>query len=206
LVVVAALVGFGPGCATAESLAPAPTAEQFTGAETAVKLARQNASDQDGPAVGQHVRLAEKEITEAKERVSKGENRAAALLLARAEADADLSRVLQRRERALADAEVMEKQLTETRNSQPAAPSASAPPTEAPTGSATTNTSPSTTTNISPSATSIDRPAAERPSADKPMGNKPTGDKPAGAADRTTVPAPTAPGSSSTPVSPSPAP
>ncbi len=109
---------WGLGCATASELSPPPSAAHVASAEAAVKTARQ--APEEG-VVGAHARTAEKELLEAKERLSRGDNRAGALMLARAEADAELAQVLRRRERALAEAEVIEGQLAETKGSGPAA-------------------------------------------------------------------------------------
>ncbi|HEY0705522.1 MAG TPA: hypothetical protein VGG33_01925 [Polyangia bacterium] len=125
------------GCAT-QDLSPPPSAAQITAAEAAVKVAREG-----GPvegSAGQHLRMAEKQLADSKERARNGNNRAAGLLLARAEADAELSQVLRRREKAIADAEVIEGHLSETKTAAVAptpAPSAvDTPPTFGATGTA----------------------------------------------------------------------
>jgi hypothetical protein len=113
------MVGGLVGCATQSSLTPPPSAAQVNAAETAVKVAREAGTD---GSPGQHVRLAEQQLAEARDRTAHGDNRGAGLALARAEVDAELSQVLRRREKALAEAEVMESQLDETRRAQPADP------------------------------------------------------------------------------------
>jgi hypothetical protein len=130
LMVGLTLAAAAAGCAT-DGLVPAPAPAQVTAAESAVRSARQVEGHESTGAVGQHLRLAEQALAEAKERTSKGDNRAARLLLARAEADAELSQVLRQREKALAEAEVLESQLSETRA---AAAKAAAPATDATTG------------------------------------------------------------------------
>jgi len=113
------------GCATQASLAPPPSAAQVNTAETAVKVAREGG--RDGSA-GKHVQLAERQLAEARERMASGDNRGAGLALARAEVDAELSQVLRKREKALADAELIEGQLADTRRAQPADPTSKTPP------------------------------------------------------------------------------
>jgi hypothetical protein len=115
------------GCAAARGQASTPvtTAADLAGVESAVERARENGSEPDR-AITEHLNMAERALAEAKDRAAAGDHRAARLLLARAQADADLSEALGRRERALADAEALEKQLIETRNTMAAAPAASA--------------------------------------------------------------------------------
>jgi hypothetical protein len=115
------------GCAAARGKASAPvtTAADLAGVESAVERARENGSEPDR-AITEHLKMAERALADAKDRAAAGDHRAARLLLARAQADADLSEALGRRERALADAEALEKQLIETRNTMAAVPPASA--------------------------------------------------------------------------------
>jgi hypothetical protein len=125
-----AAVGFaGAGCATSESEAPGPSAADVSNAERVVAAARQSSTGDDG-AIRQHLQMAERELGEAKQRLARKQNRGAALSLARAEADGELSRTLQGRERAIADAEALEKQLDETKRTAtpPAAAAMTAPP------------------------------------------------------------------------------
>jgi hypothetical protein len=110
-------IGTG-GCATSSSLTPPPTAAQVSSAEAAVQRARQSGVE---GSPGEHVRMAEQELAEARDLTSRGDNRGATLALARAEVDADLGQMLQRREKALADAEVVEGQLAEARKAPAAA-------------------------------------------------------------------------------------
>jgi hypothetical protein len=120
------------GCATAparmEQPSQGPSAADLASAETALQEARQKDRGQDR-AIDEHLTQAERALTEAKDRSARGDHRQAALLLARAQADIELGQAMGRRERALAEAEVMEKQLAETRATMPGpAPTAEVTP------------------------------------------------------------------------------
>ncbi|HEY0712789.1 MAG TPA: hypothetical protein VGF45_08960 [Polyangia bacterium] len=155
-----ALAFAGFGCAT-QDLSPPPTAAQVTAAEAAVRVARE-AGPAEGSA-GQHLRMAEKQLSESKERARNGNNRAAGLLLARAEADAELSQVLRRREKAIADAEVIEGHLTETK-------AAATTPVPGPTSTTAPGTSPAVESPPTFGATG----SSAAPSATTPSGSATT--------------------------------
>jgi hypothetical protein len=125
LVVISALAGLViAGCATAASYPP-PTSAQLAAAESNVKSARDSGAGNDTKAAPL-LRAAEEELSTAKDLAASGDNRGATLLLARAEADAELGHMLARRARANSEAALVERQLEETRRSQPRA-AASAP-------------------------------------------------------------------------------
>jgi hypothetical protein len=120
------------GCATAPARTDqppqGPSAAELASTETALQQARQKDRGQDR-AIDEHLAQAERALAEAKDRTARGDHRQAALLLARAQADIELGQAMGRRERALAEAEVMEKQLVETRATTPGpAPTAEATP------------------------------------------------------------------------------
>ena len=79
-------------CATANAYPP-PAAGQFASVEGSVAQARGTRADTD-PASVEHLRLAELQLAQAKQHLAAGDNQGAALLLARADADAELSRML----------------------------------------------------------------------------------------------------------------
>jgi hypothetical protein len=155
------------GCAT-QDLSPPPSPGQVAAAEAAVRVAREGGPTEG--VAGQHLRMAEKQIADSKERARNGNNRAAGLLLARAEADAELSQVLRRREKAVADAEVIEGHLTETKAASvsPATPTtppttSSAPPLETPPTFGATGTT-ATPSAASPSGTAtVPAPSTSKP-------------------------------------------
>jgi hypothetical protein len=106
------------GCATAPAQmdrpSQGPSAGEIAATETALQEARQKDRGQDR-AIDEHLAQAERALADAKDRSARGDHRQAALLVARAQADIELGQAMGRRERALAEAEVMEKQLVETR-------------------------------------------------------------------------------------------
>jgi Domain of unknown function (DUF4398) len=161
LMVGLTLAAAAAGCAT-DGLVPAPAPAQVTAAESAVRSARQVEGHEATGAVGQHLRLAEQALAEAKERTNKGDNRAARLLLARAEADAELSQVIRQREKAIAEAEVLEAQLSETR-------AAAAKPGSSATAPATATTETSAPATTAPATT----PASPAPAATAPQPSTP---------------------------------
>jgi hypothetical protein len=100
-------------CATANTYPP-PAAGQFASVEGSVAQARATGADTDAAAV-EHLRLAELQLAQAKQHLAAGDNQGAALLLARADADAELSRMLRRNAQATAEARTTETELRETR-------------------------------------------------------------------------------------------
>jgi chromosome segregation ATPase len=128
------------GCATTarqDQAVAGPSAAELATTEATLEEARQKERGQDR-AIDQHLAQAERTLAEAKDRVARGERHQAGLLLARAQADIELGQAMGRRERALAEAEVMEKQLLETR-AMPPAPNP-----------ATTTTTTTTTPEVTP--------------------------------------------------------
>ena len=107
-------------CATT-TVYPAPTVGQFAAVDGAVNEARARGVAQD-PAAVQHLRLAEMQLAEAKQHIAAGDNRGASLLLARADADAELSQMLQRQTEATAEARTTETELRETQAQTPVQP------------------------------------------------------------------------------------
>lgn len=127
LAVASALAGLMlMGCATG-NLAPPPTAAQMAGAESNVKAARDVGANND-PKAAPLLRSAEENLSTAKDRAAAGDNLGATLLLARAEADAELGHMLARQSRAKSELALTERQLEETRGSQPSAPAPAAAP------------------------------------------------------------------------------
>ena len=106
-------------CATANAYPP-PGAGQFASVEGTVAEARARGADTTLPAE-QHLRLAEVQLAQAKQHLAAGDNQGAALLLARADADAELSRALQRQTDATTAAVTTEAELQETRAQTPPA-------------------------------------------------------------------------------------
>jgi hypothetical protein len=109
------------GCATA-ALYPPPTTGQVAAVESAVAVAKQNDTAHDTNAA-RHLLWAEQQLAQAKQRAAVQNNRGAALMLARASADADLSQVLSRKARVEADAAEAERVLEETRSADTVKPS-----------------------------------------------------------------------------------
>lgn len=152
LAVASALAGLMlVGCATG-NLAPPPTAAQMAGAERNVKAARDVGANND-PKAAPLLRSAEENLSTAKDRAAAGDNLGATLLLARAEADAELGHMLARQARAKAELALTERQLEETRASQPGTPAAApaaapgaplSPPAPAPASSTAPTTPPTT--------------------------------------------------------------
>lgn len=124
---------FSVGCAANVNTYPPPSQAQMAGAEGNVKLAREGGAFNDAKAA-RLLRAAEEELATAKDRAAAGDNRGATLLLARAEADAELGNMLARQAKARSEATLVEGQLAETRRNQ-AAPASSAP--AAPAGTST---------------------------------------------------------------------
>jgi hypothetical protein len=119
----ALLAGWLSACATAPGRVnegpPGPSAAELADAEAALQ-ATQKDRGQDH-AIDTHLEQAERALADAKDRAARGDSRQARLLFARAQADIELGQALGRRERALAEAEVLERQLVETRATPPAA-------------------------------------------------------------------------------------
>jgi hypothetical protein len=113
------LAGLLGGCATARSAAP-PSAGRVAAAEATVSGARSSGADAD-PQAGRYLRYAEAELGQAKDRLGQGDNLGAELLLARAEADADVSQLLARQAKATTEATTAEARLRGARTA-PAAP------------------------------------------------------------------------------------
>ena len=155
------------GCASNINAYPPPTQSQLAGAESNVKLAREGGAASSDPKAARLVRGAEEQLATAKDRAAAGDNRGATLLLARAEADAELGHLLARQSKAKGEADLLESQLAETRRVQTGG--ASAP------SSTTTSSSPSSTSSTSSSS------AAPGPSA-PPLPSTSTGGAVPGAA------------------------
>jgi hypothetical protein len=96
-------------------------------AESAVAVARQDGAPSDINA-GRHLRLAEQQLALAKQRAGVQDNRGAALMLARAHADAELSLALSRRAKNTAEATEAEQALEQARSTPGAAPAGETPP------------------------------------------------------------------------------
>jgi hypothetical protein len=128
LAALAAAAGLMVGCATS-ALYPPPTAGQIAAAESAVAVARQDGKPGD-PDAARYLRWAEQQLAQAKDAAAKQDNRGAALLLARSQADAELSQTLSRKARNEGEAAEAESMLAEARSSaMPPAPAAGqAPP------------------------------------------------------------------------------
>jgi hypothetical protein len=130
LLALAAAAGLFVGCATS-ALYPPPTAGQMAAAESAIAVARQDGRPGD-PDATRHLRWAEQQLAQAKDAAVKQDNRGAALLLARAQADAELSQTLSRKARNEGEATEAERLLAEAR-STPAVPApGQAPAPESP--------------------------------------------------------------------------
>jgi len=104
------------GCATAAPYPP-PTTGQVAQVEGALAAARAAGAELDERAL-RHLRLAEVQLTEAKQYLAVGQNRAATQMLVQAEADADLSKMLERQAEATAEARAAESELRETKATQ----------------------------------------------------------------------------------------
>ncbi len=130
LVAVAAVAGLLGGCATS-SLYPPPTAGQMAAAESAVAVAKQDGQPGDANSA-RHLRLAEQQLTDAKQLAAVDDNRGASLMLARAQADAELSQVLSRKAKNAASAEEAERVLQEVRGAPGVAPPTPALPAPQP--------------------------------------------------------------------------
>jgi hypothetical protein len=126
---VAAVAGLLGGCATS-GLYPPPTAGQVAATESAVAVAQQDGQQGDTNAT-RHLRLAEQQLADAKQLATASDNRGAALTLARAQADAELSQVLSRRARNEASAAEAERVLEETRAASGVKPSSQPAPAPA---------------------------------------------------------------------------
>jgi len=105
------------------------TAGQIAAAQNAVNNARAAGADRD-PQAARHLRLAEDQLAAARERMNTDETRDAAWLLARAQADAELSQALQQEANVSAQAKLTEQQVEQARASsvQVSTPAAGAPP------------------------------------------------------------------------------
>ena len=113
---IAAAAGLLGGCATS-ALYPPPTAGQLAAAESAIAVAKQDGQQTDANAV-RHLRMAEHQLTQARQKASASDNRGAALTLARAQADAELSQALSRQARNAAGAAEAERILEEARGQE----------------------------------------------------------------------------------------
>jgi len=115
------------GCA---SSGPAAPTRELAATESHVKMVRWLGAAED-PAAAQNLALAERQLDLARRRVASGDHRAAMLLLARADADAQLAAMLASRAKSQRAAALTERHVTETRGSGsravPAAPPAGAP-------------------------------------------------------------------------------
>ena len=109
------------GCATA-ALHPPPTTGQMAAVESAVSVAERDGKTAD-PNAARHQLWATQQLAQAKQRAAVQNNRGAALMLARASADAELSQVLSRKAKAEADAAEAERVLEETRSAESVKPS-----------------------------------------------------------------------------------
>jgi hypothetical protein len=113
----------GLGCA---SSGPAVPTRELAATENHVKMVRWLGAAED-PAAAQNLALAERQLELARRRVASGDNRSAALLLARADADIELAAMLASRARSQRAVALTERQLAEARGSgsratPPAAP------------------------------------------------------------------------------------
>ena len=109
------------GCAINRTYPP-PTSNQLGDAESRVKAAREGGATEDAQAA-RHLRMAEEQLALAKEKAAAGDNWASTMMLARADADAELGQMLSRKRKAVRQAEITEQQLAETRG-QAGAPAA----------------------------------------------------------------------------------
>ena len=112
-----ATIMLAAGCATVSPYPP-PSSTQLAAAESSVKSARDNGASAD-PKAARHLRAAEESLSTAKDRAAAGDNTAATLLLARADAEADLGLVTARASKAKGEASTVEMQLAQTRAAQP---------------------------------------------------------------------------------------
>ena len=101
------------GCA---STGPAAPTRELAATEGHVKMVRWLGAAED-PAAAQNLALAERQLDLARRRVASGDNRAAVLLLARADADAQLAAMLASRAKSQRAAVLTERRLAETRGS-----------------------------------------------------------------------------------------
>jgi hypothetical protein len=123
---LAAALVLGVGCASTRTFPP-PTNAQLGAAETNVKEARALGAADD-PAAARNLRLAEQQLVLAKERAATNDNLSAAMLLARADADAEVAALLARRSRSVQAAALTEQHLAEARGEgTPATPAATPP-------------------------------------------------------------------------------
>jgi hypothetical protein len=113
------------GCATTTYWTPAHVAA----AQGAVNSARASGAEED-PQAARQLHLAEGQLAAARERIAAGENRDAGWLLTRAQADAELSLMLQREAHARLQARDVERQLAQLRAGgvAPVAPAVPPPP------------------------------------------------------------------------------
>jgi hypothetical protein len=126
---LAAALALGAGCASTRTYPP-PTTAQLGTAEANVRDARQLGAMED-PAAARNLRLAEQQLTLSKERAAAGDNLAAAMLLSRADADAEVAAMLARKAKSVQAAALTEQHLAEARGEgTPAMPPA--PPPAAP--------------------------------------------------------------------------
>jgi hypothetical protein len=148
--VVVVALAMVAGCATINNHPP-PSADQFAATEKAINTARAGGADRDARAA-RHLQLAEEQLAAARDRVQAGDNRGGQMLLARAEADAELSQVMRQRSRAEVDATTTEGLLRETRAATPgsAAPAGVPAPTPAPTATPTPTAAPASTPTPTP--------------------------------------------------------
>jgi hypothetical protein len=123
---LAAALALGAGCASTRTFPP-PTSAQLGTAESNVKAARELGAAED-PAAARNLRLAEQQLALAKERASENDNLSAAMLLARADADAEMAAMLARKSKSVQAAALTEQHLAEARGEgTPAAPAATPP-------------------------------------------------------------------------------
>jgi len=163
---VARLVGvlalLGGGCASTTTTYWTPG--QIAAAENAINTAKAAGADQDAQAE-RHLRLAEEQLAAARERMSAGATRDAAWLLARAQADAELSQTLQQEAHTAGEAKLTEEQLEQARaTSVPV----STPPVSTPSTGSSTEPAPSAPPATTPSTAPAKKPGAPNPPSDQP--------------------------------------
>ena len=141
LLACVAAAGLLGGCATA-ALYPPPTPGQIAAAEAAVTVARQEGQLGD-PDTARHLRFAEQQLARAQQLAAVQDNRGATFVLARAQADAELSQALSRRAKAQADAAEAERVLEEARSTESVAPSSAETATPRAVGACTGGAGPS---------------------------------------------------------------
>jgi hypothetical protein len=123
---LAAALVLGVGCASTRTFPP-PTSAQLGTAESNVKEARQLGAGED-PAAARNLRLAEQQLELAKERAATNDNRSAAMLLVRADADAEVAAMLARKNKSIQAAALTEQHLAQARGEgTPASPAATPP-------------------------------------------------------------------------------